>query len=133
MLGRTVKAYGFLSAFCGVFSVVYLHFSYGESSPFMVLLFLPPLLLGLVPAEALLLTDRVQAASRPVRALWNSGVAVLTVGFLVRAVINISGRYTHYDILYWVLSAGFFALAAFTLSKRAKRRSPAGGNLPAYR
>ena len=129
-----MKTYGIVAAFCGVFSAVYLHYSYGQSSPFLVLLFLPPLLLGLVPAETLLLTDRVRLASKPVRNLWNSGVATLTTGFLVRAVINISGRYTHYDILYWVLSAAFFALAVLMITKRnAKRRRPAAGGTPAYR
>lgn len=127
-----VKAYGFVAAFCGVFSAVYLHYSYGESSPFLVLLFLPSLLLGLVPAETLLLTDKVRIASLPVRRLWNSGIAVLTVGFLVRAVINISGRYTDYDIIYWILSAGFFALAVFaTVKRNAKHPRLPAGDCPA--
>ncbi len=126
-----MKAYGVLSAFCGVFSAVYLHYSYGESSPFLVLLFLPPLLLGLVPAEVLLLADEVRIASLPVRRLWNSGVAVLTVGFLVRAVINISGRYTYYDIVYWILSAGFFALAVYAATrKRVNQRRLSTGDMP---
>ena len=132
LLGRTAKAYGVIAAFCGIFSAVYLHFSYGQSSPFLVMLFLPPLLLGLVPAETLLLTDKVRIASKPVRSLWNSGVATLTVGFLVRAVINISGRYTYYDAVYWVLSAGFFVLAVFAASKRGTKRDRLG-DVPAYR
>ena len=96
------------------------------------MLFLPPLLLGLVPAETLLLTDKVRIASKPVRSLWNSGVTTLTVGFLVRAVINISGRYTYYDAVYWVLSAGFFVLAVFAASKRGTKRDRLS-DVPAYR
>jgi hypothetical protein len=95
-----------------------------------VLLFLPPLLLGLVPAEVLLLTDAVGTASKPVRRFWHSGVVLVTVGFLVRAVIDISGRYTSYDIVYWVLSTAFFALAVFAAWKRAQnRRRAIGGDV----
>jgi hypothetical protein len=120
-----VKAYGLIAAFCGVFSAVYLQHSYGQSSPFLITLFLPPLLFGLVPAETLLLTDRMRIAMKPVRRLWNSGVATLTVGFLVRGVINISGRYTFYDVVYWLLSTGFFALAVFVILRRSINRKRA--------
>lgn len=109
-LKRTAWTYFLISVFCSVFSVVYLQFSYGQSSPFLLLLFVPPLLLGAVPAVILDRFARSRPA-RPVRRLWNSAVATLTTGFLVRAVINISGRYTDYDSLYWVISGAFFLTA----------------------
>jgi hypothetical protein len=127
-----VQKYGLSAAFCGAFSAVYLHYSYGQSSPFLVFLFAPSLLLGLTPAALLLWTGSERIASRAVRRLWNSGVATLTVGFMVRAVINISGRYTDYDAIYWALGAAFL-LAAFgtALHKKAQRRRMAAHSLSA--
>ena len=122
-LRRTALAYGILTAFCGVFSIVYLQFSYGESSPFLVFLFAPPLLLGFLPA--LLLGRSTVRIPQPSRRLWNSGVAALTTGFLVRAVINISGRYTDYDTIYWALAAALFlaAILRFLIERRRKQKA----------
>ena len=118
---RTAVLYAGIAGFCGIFSIVYLQFSYGVSSPFLVWLFAPPLLLGALPA---LLLGRY--AKRPpaqaARRLWNSAVATLTTGFLVRAVINISGRFTDYDGLYWLLAGALFAAAIiFQAVKRGQR------------
>lgn len=111
-LKKSAWVYGILTAFIGVFSFVYLLLSHGESSPFMVWLFAPPLLLGLFPV---LMFTRMSASLQPgrsVRRIWNSGVAALTCGMLVRAIINISGRYTEYDTIYWIVSGLLFLAAA---------------------
>ena len=111
---KTAWTYGILTAFIGVFSSVYLLFSHGESSPFMVWLFATPLLLGLLPALLLMRARASLQPGRSVRRLWNSAVAALTCGMLVRAIINISGRYTEYDTIYWIASGLLFlASAAF--------------------
>lgn len=120
---RTAALYAGIAVFCGIFSVVYLQFSYGVKSPFLVWLFVPPLLLGALPALWL-----GRHTKRPpvlaTRRLWNSAVATLTTGFLVRAVINISGRYTDYDGLYWLLAGALFAVAVVCQAvKRAKERA----------
>lgn len=111
-LRKTARVYGILAAFCGVFSVVYLQFSHGESSPFLVWLFVPPLLLGAAPALFLSRTRSVRLPKRSVRRIWNSAVATLSTGMLVRSIINISGRYTDYDAIYWLVSGLLFLTAA---------------------
>jgi len=111
-LKKTAWAYGILAAFAGVFSFVYLLLSHGESSPFMVWLFVPPLLLGLVPALLFMWMRASLQPGRSVRRIWNSAVAALTCGMLVRAIINISGRYTEYDTIYWIMSGLLFLAAA---------------------
>ena len=61
-----------------MFSTVYLQFSHGESSPLLIWLFAPALLIGMVPA---LLLGRMKAKKRPgiaVRRIWNSAVATLS-------------------------------------------------------
>jgi len=122
---KTAWSYGILAVFSGLFTLVYLQFSHGESSPFLVWLFAPALLLGMLPA---LLMSRIRAGIRPrilVRRIWNTAVATLSCGMLVRAIINISGRYTEYDIIYWILS-GILFLAAGALSLRRASKQSAG-------
>ena len=84
----------------------------------MIWLFAPSLVLGMIPA---LLLGRVGSNLRPtttVRNLWNSAIATLSAGMLVRAIINISGRYTEYDTIYWIASGVLFVLAAVVCVKR---------------
>ena len=33
--------------------------------------------------------------------------AILTSGMLIKGIINISGRYTQYDMVYWILGVIF--------------------------
>ena len=86
----------------------------------MIWLFAPSLVLGMIPA---LLLGRVESNMRPnttVRNLWNSAIATLSAGMLVRAIINVSGRFTEYDTIYWFAS-GLLVLAA--LVSYIKQRS----------
>ena len=109
---KTAKLYGILAVFFGIFAFVYLQFSHGESSPFLIWLFLPSLVLGMIPA--IIVGRMVKPKHRPaiaVRRLWNSAIATLSAGMLVRAIINISGRFTEYDSIYWFAS-GLLVLAA---------------------
>ena len=126
---KTALIYSILAVFSGVFAVVYLQFSHGESSPFLVWLFAPMLLLGMLPA---LLMSRRSAMKRPglyARRIWNTAVATLSCGMLVRAIINISGRYTEYDTIYWILSGVLFiAAVALVLHHNTKMTAPKNAN-----
>lgn len=109
---KTALTYGIIAAFCGIFSVVYLQFSHKESSPFLVWLFAPSLLLGMIPALLMRRTRPIRRPGIAVRRVWNTAVATLTCGMLIRAIINISGRYTEYDEIYWVLAGVLFLATA---------------------
>ena len=122
---KTALFYGILSVFCGVFSVVYLQFSHGESSAFLVWLFAPALLLGALPAWLLSRVTPVLRPGKAVRRLWNSAVATLSAGMLVRAIINIAGRYTDYDLIYWIASGALFITAIVIHIRRRAQRRPA--------
>lgn len=63
----------------------------------------------------LLLLNFYPALSRITFNLWNSGVATLTAGFLLRGIINLSGRSTTLDLPYWFIGGGFFLLATLSL------------------
>ena len=100
--------YLILSIFLFIFSRVYVSLSYGEYSFFMNTLSLVPLIGGGLLVGLLLVQPNLSRVSFN---LWNSGVAVLTAGFLLRGIINLSGRSTTLDWPYWVIGAGFLGLA----------------------
>lgn len=78
-----------IGVFCVVFSVVYLHFSYGVTSPFMVGLAAGPLVLGagvqwsLTHAGKSLESDLAFGA-------YQALVATITVGCLVAGILGIA-------------------------------------------
>ena len=104
--------YLILSIFLFIFSRVYVSLSYGEVSIFMNTLSLVPLIGGGLLVGLLYLQPTLSRLSFN---LWNSGVAVLTAGFLLRGIINLSGRSTTLDWPYWVIGAGFLGLALVSI------------------
>ena len=48
--------------------------------------------------------------------LWNSAVAILTTGTLFRGIVNISGRSTTLDALYWYVGIGFVILTLLSIA-----------------
>ncbi len=100
--------YLILSIFLFILSRVYVSLSYGEVSIFMNTLSLVPLIGGGLLVGLLYLQPTLSRISFN---LWNSGVAVLTAGFLLRGIINLSGRSTTLDWPYWLIGAGFLGLA----------------------
>ena len=111
-LGKTATVYLILSIFLFIFSRVYVSLSYGEVSIFMNTLSLVPLIGGGLLVGLLYLQPTLSILSFN---LWNSGVAVLTAGFLLRGIINLSGRSTTLDWPYWVIGAGFLGLALVSI------------------
>ncbi len=100
-----------LALLCVVFTLIYERFSHGASSIHMRCMFLMPLVGCALPALVGYLTPLHRLVSRPAFNLWNSGLAVWTVGCLFRGIVNISGRYTDLDRIYRILGWGFLAAA----------------------
>ncbi len=99
-----------LALLCVVFTAVYERFSHGAVSSHMRCMFLMPLVGCALPALILYLLPPRRAIGRPAFNLWNSGLAAWVVGCLFRGIVNISGRYTDLDKIYWAL--GWCLLAA---------------------
>ena len=99
-----------LALLCVVFTAVYEQFSHGAVSTHMRCMFLMPLVGCAIPALIGWLTPLHRYVSRPAFNLWNSGLAVWAVGCLFRGIVNISGRFTDLDKIYWI--AGWVFLAA---------------------
>ena len=100
-----------LALLCVVFTAIYESFSHGAVSTHMRCMFLMPLVGCALPALICLLTPLHRHVCRPAFNLWNSGLAVWAVGCLFRGIVNISGRFTDLDSIYWVTGWIFLAAA----------------------
>ena len=112
-LSKTTIVYLLLSIFLFIFSRIYVSLSYGEVSFFMNTLPLVPLIGGGLLISLISLLPNLSRISYN---LWNSGVAVLTAGFLLRGIVNLSGRSTTLDLPYWLIGAGFLGLTLASIS-----------------
>lgn len=99
---KTTLVYLLIAAFCVVFCLIYEQFSYGEHADCMRLMFLMPLLGGALPSGMMAYSRTRRKGSRVAYNLWNSGIAVLASGCLIKGIIEISGRTSDYDMFYWV-------------------------------
>ncbi|MDY3122762.1 hypothetical protein [Suipraeoptans intestinalis] len=131
---KTAVLFLALSVFCVALTLIYEQFSYGQFSPYMRLMFLIPLLLGTVPA---LIRSRFRIPYRPNASstyFWNMAIALFLNGCLIKSIIEISGRFTSYDRMYWI--GGTICIAASLLlsllSFRPKKRKKAGEDSPAF-
>ena len=79
-----------VTAFCGFFSSVYLSFSHGVSSPFMVYLAIVPFSLGVLPYSLLYLLG-AQSPTSTAKQLYNGGAITVLIGSLVKGIVEISG------------------------------------------
>lgn len=114
---------GAFGLFCAVFTVIYELFSHGAYSPHMRGMLLFPLvgcgLIGLV----CYLTPLWRYVGRWTFNFWNAAMGTLTLGFLFRGIVNISGRFTKVDRVYTVLGCGLIAVSLlFELLTLIKRR-----------
>ncbi|HEM3612790.1 TPA: hypothetical protein U1C34_000650 [Streptococcus suis] len=107
-VSRTFISYLAITAFLFIFSRIYESLSYGEVSVFMHYMFCVPLTGG---AVLLGLLQLIPTLSRLSYNLWNSGVATITAGCLLRGIINLSGRSTTLDQPYWYIGAAFLVLS----------------------
>lgn len=107
---KTVKVFSAVTIFSIVFNAIYEKFSYGESSVYMRLMFLAPLLLGVTCYGISFLVKSDFLAYRPTFLLWNSAIMIFVSGCLVKGIIEISGRSTSFDIPYWIAGTTFLAL-----------------------
>lgn len=117
---RSLITYLALTAFLFLFSRIYESLSYGEVSFFMHYLWTVPLAGG---SLLLTLMKFRPNLSRLSYNLWNSGIATLTAGFLLRGIINLSGRSTTLDQPYWLIGACFLALALLSLFIHSKKHA----------
>ncbi|MEZ4641335.1 MAG: hypothetical protein R3E31_01095 [Chloroflexota bacterium] len=96
----TVKTYAYVTLFCIAFNFVYSLFSHGVSSLFMSYAFVFSLVLGVV---GFILFGWQKLENRVAFNLYNAGIATLTVGSILRGIIDIAGADTTYPTYYFLV------------------------------
>lgn len=114
---KTIKIYIVVTVISIIFSYIYEMFSYGEYSNYMRFLFVVPIIGEITYEIIYLLKINITRATYN---LFNSGIAILMSGMLIKGIINISGRYTNYDIIYWILGT-IFILSAIIIQIKYKK------------
>ena len=110
---KTAVVYALITVFFFIFSRIYEHFSFGETSAYMHYLFGVPLIGGMV---LLIFQKMIPNLSRLSLNLWNSAVATIATGVLFRGIVNLSGRSTTMDLPYWYVGIGLAGLALLSMS-----------------
>lgn len=109
---KTAVVYALITIFFFIFSRIYEHFSFGETSVYMHYLFGVPLVEGMV---LLIFQKMIPNLSRLSLNLWNSAVATIATGVLFRGIVNLSGRSTTMDLPYWYVGVGLAGLALLSM------------------
>ena len=109
---KTAVVYALITIFFFIFSRIYEHFSFGETSVYMHYLFGVPLIGGMV---RLIFQKMIPNLSRLSLNLWNSAVATIATGVLFRGIVNLSGRSTTMDLPYWYVGVGLAGLALLSI------------------
>ena len=109
---KTAVVYALITIFFFIFSRIYEHFSFGETSVYMHYLFGVPLVGGMV---LLIFQKIIPNLSRLSLNLWNSAVATIATGVPFRGIVNLSGRSTTMDLPYWYVGVGLAGLALLSM------------------
>ncbi len=117
-----------VTVFVAVFGAIYEGFSFEVYSNFMIYAYAFCLLGGVLPTAILLWMGKVEY--KPVNLLaaqiYRSGLAIFTVGFLVRGALDIYGTTNKLTNVYWIGGSLFLLVAAiiFGFSLIQSKRSP---------
>lgn len=129
---KTALAYAAASAYCVLFDRLYALFGHGVYSGWMSLMFLYPLA-GSALVFALLWAFMPAADATPhyrmFYNLYNSGIATLTLGGLLRGIFEIAGTSSPYTLLYGLTGGVLATVGAAGFWVSAVRSAP--GRAPA--
>ncbi len=121
---KTGFVYLGLSLFCALFGAVYEHFSYDVYSYYMIYAFAFPLVGGVCVFFTMAFTHR-KVPSRLSMNLYNSGIATLTVGSIIKGVFDIYGTSNSLVIVYLVAGCILVVIGVITyvlLPEKANRK-----------
>lgn len=130
-MGKTVWVHLALSATAIIVDNIYALFGHGVRSAAMSLMFLYPLLGGALGFFALRLAAPWARSGKGYRLgynLYNSGIAVLTVGSFFKGILEIAGTASDHTRMFAITGWGLLAIGTIILigaaadSRRAVRR-----------
>lgn len=124
---KTTMVYLLLSALCIAIEKIYALFGHGVSSAAMSYMFLYPLLGGSV-VFALLWIININIRSIPkfrlYYNLYNSGIAMLTVGSMLKGVFEIAGTSSPFTPVYFMIGALLMCVPAIGAVISFKKTKP---------
>ena len=107
---KTSLIYLLISVFCALFGAIYELYSHGVYSFFMIYAFAFPLVCGALPFAVLALLRIRKYPCLLVYNLINSGIGTLTVGSIVRGILEIYGTTNHLSNYYWLIGILLYLL-----------------------
>ena len=126
-LMKTVAVYFCASIFTLIFAKVYAIFSHGVYSKYMDLMFFYPLIGGAFVYLLILIfmSDIIYKKNRISFNIYNSGIAILTMGSLLHGILEIAGTSSEYIIYYSIIgwiAVGFGIISFFVNIYRKNRK-----------
>ena len=107
---KTALIYLLITIFCALFGAVYELYSHEVYSFFMIYAFAFPLVCGALPFAVLALLRTRKHPCSLARNLLHSGIGTLTVGSIVRGVLEIYGTTNQLSDYYWPVGAILYSL-----------------------
>lgn len=121
---RTSLIYLIVALFCAFFGAIYERYSHEVYSYYMIYAFAFPLVGGTLPFHILSLSKSTAYPRSFARNLYHSGIATLTVGSVVRGILDIYGTTNSLSGYYWILG-GLLVPAAICIETATRfHRSP---------
>lgn len=110
-----------ISVFLVVFNIVYTNFSYGQYSLYMRYMFLFPLIMCCLIPSVLYVLKAYNYVNRLAFNLWNASAATFVFGCIVKGVIEISGRQTDFERIYFSLGSLLAVIAVISVFIEKKK------------
>lgn len=115
---KSIVAYFFISIFLIVFDRIYAVFSHGVSSLSMNLMFLYPLIGGVgVYIILKYLCKEKGIKFRLTFNIYNTGIATLTIGSLLKGIMDIAGTSSEYIVYYRIIGIIFIIVSILSFGK----------------
>ncbi len=116
---RNLRAYLVVTGICIVIPLIYYRFTHGVHSLYLTLLFLWPLILGVLPSYLKCLLPRLRPQRKLSANLYHPGVAALTVASLLQGILEIAGTTSGFQTL--LMAAGILLVVGAALAWFYKR------------
>ena len=100
---KCLKVYLAVTLFVLVFGIAYEYFSHGVVSLYMILAFLIPLVLGMLPFGTISILKKNYYPSPIGSNTYHAGIATLTVGSIMKGVLDIYGTTSPYISVYLII------------------------------
>lgn len=120
---KTAFVYLLASLFCILFGAVYETFSHEVYSYYMIYAFVFPLVGGTLPFLAMALFKVKEYPGSFAGLLYHAGIATLTVGSVLRGVLDIYGTSKRLLNIYWILGIVLTVIGAILMIAKGKTQA----------